>query len=247
MFRPVRASRLQTIAGLSLLVALVSALPAEAAWSARKRLTWTSEAEDYPTIAVSGCTVHVAWIDHDRRELHYARSTDAGTTWSDMRVLARNDGRPVMAAEIAAERSRVHVLWQEGASAEASIHYRRRTSSGRSFRATRQLSGLGKPAEQPSLAIDGDHVYAVWMRARQEADTRLHPKHRSRSKLGDSETTRPSLAGPGGSPRLCRRGSSPCLLGSSRTDRRQMGASDHPANQSQRRCLLVAQNDGCRR
>jgi len=71
---------------------------------------------DIPTIAVSGSTVHVAWVQNDigmveHSRIRYRRSLDSGDTWSDeMTVETQNDS---WNPHIVANGDSVHLFWTE--------------------------------------------------------------------------------------------------------------------------------------
>ena len=69
----------------------------------------------YPSIAVSGQIIHVAW--QDRRSgnytIYYASSTTAGTTWQNDRRLTNKFAGNSQLASICALGSVVHLVWSD--------------------------------------------------------------------------------------------------------------------------------------
>jgi hypothetical protein len=176
---------------VAFLTALTAAPPADAVWTNKTRLTWTAESEEYPRIAAVECVVHVVWIDLDKRDLHYTRSSDAGATWSEPRILATGSGVPIIQAEIAASGRQVHVVWQQGASDQARIHHRRSTNRGKSWRRPRSLSTAGKASEQPTVAVDGKGVHVAWIQTRHGSDTKPVKLFMTRSQNRGKDWTSP--------------------------------------------------------
>jgi hypothetical protein len=161
------------VLSLTLLGALAVAHPALAVWTHKTRLTRTPESEEYPRITAVGCFVHVVWIDLDNRDLHYARSADAGATWSTPQILVTSPpGLPVIQAEIAATGRQMHVVWQQGAYDQASIHHRRSENRGKTWGRPRILSTPGRASEQPTMAVDGRAVHVAWIQTRAGSDTK---------------------------------------------------------------------------
>ena len=95
-------------------------------WEADTRLTDDSNGSQYPSIAVSGSNVHVAWID-DRdanEEIYYKRSTDGGTTWeTDTRLTDDPDGSQYPSIAVAG--TNVHIVWQDDRDGNWEIYYKR--------------------------------------------------------------------------------------------------------------------------
>jgi hypothetical protein len=70
----------------------------------------------YPAIAVSGDTIHVAWIVEEQQgqgigSLYYRRSCDEGNTWDDWRCL--DEGEWNRFPTITAAQSEIIVVWEE--------------------------------------------------------------------------------------------------------------------------------------
>lgn len=95
-------------------------------WGPDIRLTSDPHGSTWPSIAVSGSRVHVAWVD-DRdgnEEIYYRRSNDGGLTWEPETRLTEDAGesdRP----SIAVSGSRVHVAWHDDRSGNRDVYYKR--------------------------------------------------------------------------------------------------------------------------
>jgi hypothetical protein len=83
-------------------------------WSADKRVTIDASVSNYPSVAVSGSSVHLVWFDErdGNTEIYYNHSTDKGTTWeTDIRLT--NDAARSTDPCIALAGSTVHIVWTD--------------------------------------------------------------------------------------------------------------------------------------
>lgn len=71
-----------------------------ATWSAARRLTSTAGFSIYPSTAVSGSRVHVAWSDSStgNYEIYLKTSADKGVTWSAVKRMTFNSGNSSQAS-----------------------------------------------------------------------------------------------------------------------------------------------------
>lgn len=69
-------------------------------WLPRRRLTRTDELISDVAIAVTGASVHVAWVQYDRQTLHYRRSIDSGQSWGKRRTIGDLIGGEVPAGHL---------------------------------------------------------------------------------------------------------------------------------------------------
>jgi hypothetical protein len=83
-------------------------------WGTDKRVTTNAAVSNYPSVSVSGSSVHLVWFDErdGNTEIYYNRSIDRGTTWgADIRLtndVARSTDPCVAVAE-----STIHVVWTD--------------------------------------------------------------------------------------------------------------------------------------
>jgi BNR repeat-like domain len=136
------------------------------AWSAAKRLTWTSGQSFYPALATaSSGGIHVVWSDDTpgNREVYYKRSTDGGATWSAAKRLSWTTDISEC-PDIAIDSSdTVHVAWDENALANDEIYYRTSTNGGATWSAVTRLTWNSGDSRLPAIAIDSsDAVHIVW-------------------------------------------------------------------------------------
>ena len=132
-------------------------------WSADSRLTFDSALSEYPSIAASGSTVHVAWWDSRDIdwELYYKRSTDGGSTWEADERLTDSPGYS-QSPSIGASGSSVHVVWFDDRDGNQEIYYKRSTDAGLTWSADSNLTN--DPASQgvPCIAVSGSNIHTVW-------------------------------------------------------------------------------------
>jgi len=87
-----------------------------ATWTAARRITWTADASEEPTIAIDPSdNIYVAWDDDTPglSEVYYKRSTDGGATWSAAQRLTWTSGwsgYPAMAAD---STGTIHIIWED--------------------------------------------------------------------------------------------------------------------------------------
>lgn len=136
-------------------------------WGADTRLTNNAASSLYPTIAVSGSTVHIAWTDNRNGPLSilYKRSTNGGTSWgSDIAMVKHNQYGVV--PSLAVNGSIVHLVFQN-LSNNADICYKKSTNSGASWGSGSwgtqvQLTNNASESEVPSIAVSGSSVHVVF-------------------------------------------------------------------------------------
>ncbi len=155
-------------------------------WRAPTQLS-TGQAAFRQALAISGNTVHVAWMDYRRGawDLYYRRSVDLGATWEPERLLVV--GAPVAGAErpmLAVKGNSVHLAWMDGRDGKGplpmeggfspsqsfEVYYKRSLDGGATWgadvRLTNEMTAYnGRPnVAMPSLnivLISYDHTYGV--------------------------------------------------------------------------------------
>ena len=132
-------------------------------WGPETRLTNDAGASQYPSVAVSGTTVHVVWWDtrDGNKEIYYKRSTDAGANWGpDTRLTidASDSYHPVIAASGAV----LHVAWYDLRGGNREIYYKRSLDGGATWGPDTRLTIDAADSMYPSLAVSGSTVHVVW-------------------------------------------------------------------------------------
>ena len=145
-------------------------------WGNDTRLTNQLGTSDYPSIAVSGSTVHVAWED-DRDgnfEIYYKRSTDNGVTWgADTRLT--NALKESYMPCAAASGSVVSIVWYDSRDGNPEIYCKRSTDAGATWEADTRLTNNTANSFLPSVAVSGSFVHVVWSDYR-DTDEELYYK-----------------------------------------------------------------------
>jgi hypothetical protein len=124
-------------------------------WGEDKQLTNSLGDAYYPSIAVSGSFVHVAWYDtrDGNDEIYYIRSTDRGITWEADTRLTNATGWSEFSS-VALSDSVVHVVWCDNRDGNPEIYYKRNptgnpivgTENNEKTKATLQFSIYPNPA-----------------------------------------------------------------------------------------------------
>lgn len=133
-------------------------------WSPDTRLTMARFSSEFPSIAVSGSTVHVAWVDErdGNPEIYYKRSADSGLTWSsDTRLTI--DPNLSEYTSICALGDTVHLCWADSRNPRWQIYYKRSVDGGLSWTADTCLTNaIRVDYFVPSVSASGQNVHLVW-------------------------------------------------------------------------------------
>ncbi|MFZ4590814.1 MAG: T9SS type A sorting domain-containing protein [Ignavibacteria bacterium] len=148
-----------------------------ATWGTDIRLTNNPYESFYPSVAVSGQTVNVAWWDlrDANREIYYKRSSDGGTNWGADTRLTNDPGNSVN-VRIAAYGQLVNVVWDEQRDGNEEIYYKRSTDGGLNWGADTRLTNNNDISREPSVTISGTFVHIVWQDDRDNGNSHLYYK-----------------------------------------------------------------------
>ena len=142
---------------------------------------------EHPQIAVSGDTVHVAWIDNTlskTKDVLYQKSTDGGATFSEVTNLSNGTDADSDNLEIAVAGNNVYAVWQEtglqivdyqdlkdagptnnnsivGTLSNSSISVRSSNDDGNTFKDTLTLSNNAFKS-YPKVSAFENSAYVVW-------------------------------------------------------------------------------------
>jgi hypothetical protein len=107
---------------------------------------------------------HVVWFTQgsQRQGLFYARSTDAGASFSPPIPLGNPDQSPSR-ARVAATGHAVWLAWKEFDGTVSTIRGMRSADGGRHWDAPRTLADSRNASDQPILIADRDHIYLSWL------------------------------------------------------------------------------------
>ena len=132
-------------------------------WGTDTRLTNNLSYSVYPSIAVSGSVVHIAWSD-DRDgnyEIYYKRSTDSGIIWGADNRLTNNPSTSEYSS-VSVSGLVVHVLWQDQRDGNYEIYYKRSTDGGASWEQDIRLPNNPEFSVFSSVSVSGSAVNAAW-------------------------------------------------------------------------------------
>ncbi len=95
-------------------------------WGTDTRLSSNSNTQVFPSVAVSGTTVHVVWYDlrDGNYEIYNKRSTNSGTLWGADTRLTNASGTSSYPS-VSLSGSAVHVVWNDNRDGNTEIYYKR--------------------------------------------------------------------------------------------------------------------------
>jgi hypothetical protein len=175
MTRPVIFSLLVMLAVL--VTPLLTAQPVHADWGSEVRLTSAAGGGAFPSVAISGNNLYVAWQD-DRDgnvEIYCKRSADRGATWGADIRLTNAAGRSQYPS-IAVSGNNVHVAWQDERHGNWEIYYKRSTDGGATWSADTRLTNEAAGSGVPSIAISGNNIHIVFHSSRDGGDWEIYYK-----------------------------------------------------------------------
>ena len=109
------------------------------------------------------------WIASREWELYYARSDDAGASWSEMARLTEAEGsssRPNLVATAAG----LHLVWFDDRQGESEIYYKASSDGGVSWSDDLRLTEASGASEQPMVAAGPDgKIHVAWFDERSGA------------------------------------------------------------------------------
>jgi hypothetical protein len=133
-------------------------------WAPDVRLSDTLSLVDYPSISISGPTVHVVWFDRrdGHREIYYKRSSDSGMTWSPDTRLTHGTS-PSYDPSVSASDSLVYVTWVYYPFDNIpEIYYKRSLDGGMTWSPDTCLSNDTTYSAWPSVSSSGSMVHIAW-------------------------------------------------------------------------------------
>jgi hypothetical protein len=120
-----------------------------------------------PNIAVStNNTLYVSWTDISNntmqtQNLHFAKSTDGGNSFSQPVNIAREDvlGIPALAAS---EKTNLYIIWAANFTGNYIIHFTHSTDAGNTFSAPVNLTSRNGQSSSPQIYPSKNGLYMVW-------------------------------------------------------------------------------------
>ncbi|HEY5123120.1 MAG TPA: exo-alpha-sialidase [Ignavibacteria bacterium] len=134
-------------------------------WGADTRLTNNSAVSNYPTLAVSGSTVHIVWTDNRNKTvtLFYKRSTNGGVTWgSDVEIFKKGPNYSRQFPSIAVEGSNVHVVYSQFVIGGPEIYYVSSVNAGVNWGSDVRLTNSADYSYIPSIAVLNGNINVLW-------------------------------------------------------------------------------------
>jgi hypothetical protein len=138
-------------------------------WGADTRITTQQDQSRWPSLAVSGSSLHVAFYDQRDNpggygEVYYLNSTDNGISWSaDRRLSDLPDGSGD--CNIAASGNNVHlVFWdaRHGGAWEGEIYYKYSSDNGINWSVDTRLTNAPNPSGHPFIAVADTVLHVIW-------------------------------------------------------------------------------------
>jgi hypothetical protein len=132
-------------------------------WETDTRLTNDNSNSNYPSVSVTGTTVHVVWQDNrdGNAEIYYKRSTDGGVNWeADTRLTNANGNSWYPCCAVSGQA--VNIVWQEERDGNREIYFKRSTDGGISWNADTRMTNDPSNSWNPSIGISGQAVHIVW-------------------------------------------------------------------------------------
>jgi type II secretory pathway pseudopilin PulG len=126
-------------------------------WEDPVLLSSQVEVHSYPSLAVNGSFLHLAWENDwvGNQKILYKRSIDDGSNWSDDVMLSVPGSTPSHPS-IAASATHVHLVYQD----ENGIEYLKSSNDGVDWS---MHASLWPEGEQPSITVSDNLVMIVWM------------------------------------------------------------------------------------
>src|SRR5215207_4053616 len=108
-------------------------------------------------------SVYVVWTDNatGNGDIYFKRSVDNGTSFGNTENLSTNPGNST-AAQIAAYQDNVYVVWEDAATGNGDIYFKRSVDNGTSFGNTENLSNDNGKSYGAQIVISGNNIYVVW-------------------------------------------------------------------------------------
>lgn len=137
-----------------------------AAWSALKRLTWTSGDSCHPALDAGGDgRVHVLWDDVSpgNAEIYYKNSSDNGVSWPGAQRLTYNSGYSWAGDVMVKSSANIHVFWSDLSPTNAEIHHKRSTNVGSTWLPPQRLTwNSGGSWSADACEDNAENFHLVW-------------------------------------------------------------------------------------
>ncbi|HEY3249696.1 MAG TPA: T9SS type A sorting domain-containing protein [Ignavibacteria bacterium] len=128
-------------------------------WFSDTRLTNTSPYSSFPSIAVSGSSVHIVYTEGSN-QIRYLYSLNGGFSWVGT-TLTMNSNSIWDSPTLAIEGQRLYVVWSLNVSGSP-IYYMLSTNGGANWSGATALTNSSGRCYSPSIAASGMDVHLAW-------------------------------------------------------------------------------------
>jgi hypothetical protein len=132
-------------------------------WSTETKLTDSSAQQLFPSLSISGTTIHLIWQDtrDGNTEIYYKRSTNNGINWGIDTRLTNNagaSGNP-LGASIGLN---VYVVWDDNRDGNWEIYFKHSTDAGITWGSDIRLTDTTGDSGWPSIAVAPPFIHVTW-------------------------------------------------------------------------------------
>jgi len=133
-------------------------------WGPDIRLTYDFGWSNFPCLAISGSSVHVAWSDarDGNIEIYYKGSADGGENWGNDTRLTFDGGSSIY-PNLAVSNSVIHIVWQEYRGGAYEIYYNSSIDEGETWEQETQLNDFSFSSEHPFIAVSDPVLHLIWV------------------------------------------------------------------------------------
>ena len=117
-----------------------------------------------PKIYASGNNVYATWQDRilQNNEVFFRSSLDAGSKFTGIKNLSRNNTGDSISPRLAAIANNVFVGWSDTSSGKSEIFLRASTDGGNRFGGLKNVSWSPGSSYDPEMALVGNNLYILW-------------------------------------------------------------------------------------
>jgi hypothetical protein len=141
-------------------------------WGANAVLTSDTLNVLYPSVSVSGSSVHLLCLDvrkYPYNQVYYRNSTDGGKNWGAVTWLTNNLTSKIYTSSMSVSGSNIHVVWEVfGDGNKNDIYYKRSSDGGLTWGSETLLTNNATKlnGSNPCVSASGSAVHVAWMDTR---------------------------------------------------------------------------------
>ena len=148
-------------------------------WESDVQITSTGSESFFPTLAVDGSTIHLAWVDMrhggENREIYYTRSTDSGMTWQVLDTRISNDPLHSIRTCFTVNGDAVNLFWRDNRDDNFEEYFSQSTDGGLTWGPERRLTYALGTSGCPFPAVNGDTLH-LFFRDDRDGDYKIYYK-----------------------------------------------------------------------